>query len=54
MPTLDGRTLFIVYPEIISLFYQKLIPAKGMPPMKTPLGKGDMIVRFHILFLKFT
>eukprot|EP01033_Poteriospumella_lacustris_P000512 gene512-345_t len=49
IPTLDGRTLSIACPEVVSPFYEKLIPSEGMPSVKTPGAKGDMIVRFHIL-----
>ncbi len=53
IPTLDQRIISIACPEVVSPFYEKVIPNEGMPITKTPGKKGDLIVRFHILFPKY-
>lgn len=52
IPTLDNRIISIACPEVVSPFYEKLIPGEGMPLVKTP-GKGNLLVKFHILFPKY-
>lgn len=53
IPTLDGRIISIACPEVVSPFYEKTIPAEGMPLSKKPDSKGDLLIRFHILFPKY-
>lgn len=53
IPTLDGRTLSIACPEVVSPFYEKRVPGEGMPSVKTPGAKGDLVIKFHILFPKY-
>ena len=53
IPTLDRRIISIACPEVVSPFYEKLIPGEGMPLSKKPETKGDLIIRFHILFPKY-
>ena len=53
VPTLDGRTLSVSCPEIISPGYHKTVPGEGMPLSKTPNCRGDLIVRFRIIFPKY-
>jgi DnaJ-class molecular chaperone len=53
IPTLDGRFLSIACPEVVSPFYEKRVPGEGMPLVKSPGTKGDLIIRFHILFPKY-
>lgn len=50
--TLDQRIISLACPEVVSPYYEKLIPGEGMPLLKKP-GKGDLIIRFHILFPKY-
>jgi DnaJ-class molecular chaperone len=52
IPTLDQRIVSLACPEVVSPFYEKLIPGEGMPISKKG-GKGDLIIRFHILFPKY-
>lgn len=52
IPTMDKRVISIACPEVVSPYYEKLIPGEGMPNSKTG-KKGDLIVRFHILFPKY-
>lgn len=53
IPTLDGRTVSIACPEVVSPFYEKTVIGEGMPISKKPGTKGDLIIKFHILFPKY-
>lgn len=57
VPTLDQRIISLACPEVVSPFYEKLIPGEGMPLSKTSSDsdkkRGDLIIRFHILFPKY-
>ncbi|KAJ1433177.1 DnaJ domain-containing protein [Ochromonadaceae sp. CCMP2298] len=53
IPTLDQRIISLACPEVVSPFYEKTILGEGMPISKRPGAKGDLIVRFHILFPKY-
>ena len=53
IPTLDRRLISLACPEVVSPYYEKLIPGEGMPISKKPGSRGDLIVRFHILFPKY-
>lgn len=53
VPTFDSRILSIAAPEVISPDYEKRIIGEGMPTSKNPSLKGDLILRFHILFPKY-
>lgn len=53
VPTLDGRTLAISCPEIMSPGYQKIVPSEGMPLSKTPTMRGNLVIRFDINFPQY-
>lgn len=53
VPTLDDRLLSFACPEVVSPYYEKKIIGEGMPISKSPGSKGDLIIRFHILFPKY-
>mmetsp|Transcript_57664 Transcript_57664/g.113506 ORF Transcript_57664/g.113506 Transcript_57664/m.113506 type:complete len:320 (-) Transcript_57664:124-1083(-) len=53
IPTLDQRVISLACPEVVSPFYEKVVLGEGMPVSKKPGTKGDLIVRFHILFPKY-
>jgi DnaJ-class molecular chaperone len=53
VPTLDDRLLSFACPEVVSPYYEKKINGEGMPISKSPGAKGDLIIRFHILFPKY-
>jgi DnaJ family protein B protein 4 len=53
IPTLDKRILSVACPEVVSPFYEKLVEGEGMPISKKPGQKGDMKIKFHILFPKY-
>ena len=50
LQTLDGRVLRIPVNEIISPGMQKVIPSEGMPVTKTPGTKGNLRIKFEVLF----
>ena len=50
--TLDGRMLRIPVNEIISPGMQKVVPNEGMPVTKFPGTKGNMRIKFEVLFPK--
>ena len=53
IPTLDNRVISVACPEVVSPFYEKTVGGEGMPISKKPGQKGDMVVKFHILFPKY-
>lgn len=53
IPTLDQRTISIACPEVVSPFYEKIVTDEGMPISKKPGTRGDLIIKFHILFPKY-
>jgi DnaJ family protein B protein 4 len=48
--TLDGRTLSLSIPEVITPGYRKVIRGEGMPLSKSPETKGDLILSFNVTF----
>eukprot|EP00921_Rhytidocystis_pertsovi_P010088 GHVQ01016166.1.p1 GENE.GHVQ01016166.1~~GHVQ01016166.1.p1 ORF type:complete len:332 (+),score=50.63 GHVQ01016166.1:386-1381(+) len=48
--TLDNRKLQIQMDDVISHTSRKIIPGEGMPIVKRPGEKGDMIIEFDIVF----
>lgn len=53
VPTLDNRLLSFACPEVVSPYYEKKIIGEGMPVSKNPGARGDLVIRFHILFPKY-
>lgn len=53
VPALDGRLLSLACPEVCSPYYEKRIVGEGMPISKHPAQKGDLIVRFRVIFPKY-
>lgn len=53
IPTLDNRTISVACPEVVSPFYEKTVVGEGMPNSKKPGTKGDLIIKFQILFPKY-
>lgn len=53
VPTLDGRTLSIPCPEVVSPGYEKVVVGEGMPSSKAGGAKGNLVIRFKIVFPKF-
>ncbi|CAK9230334.1 unnamed protein product [Sphagnum troendelagicum] len=50
LTTLDGRTLNISIPDVISPGYEKLSPKEGMPISKVPGRRGNLRIKFDIKF----
>lgn len=53
LATLDGRTLSIPISEVVSPGYIKNIAYEGMPISKEQGKRGDLILRFNIVFPHF-
>lgn len=53
VPTLDGRVLCIPCPEVIAPGYEKAVPNEGMPISKKPGTRGDLVIRFTIVFPEY-
>ncbi len=50
VPALDGRTLSLAVPEVVTPGYEKRIKGEGMPISKLPGQKGDLLIRFEVVF----
>jgi DnaJ-class molecular chaperone len=53
VPTLDGRTLSLPCPEVVYPGYEKRVAGEGMPQSKKAGERGDLVIRFKILFPDF-
>lgn len=53
IPVLDGRILSIACPEVVSPSYEKVIEGEGMPIPKLNGIRGNLIIKFHILFPQY-
>jgi len=53
VPTLDGRVLSIPCPEVVAPGYEKAIEGEGMPLSKAPETRGNLLIRFHIVFPEY-
>ncbi len=50
--TLNGKSINVDIPEIVSPKYVKVLVGEGMPLSKSPNSKGDMKIKFDIRFPK--
>lgn len=50
VPTLDGRKLPISCNEVISPHTEKMVRGEGMPIASKPGQRGDLIIKFDIVF----
>lgn len=53
VPTLDGRVLRLPCPEVVSPGYERRLAAEGMPISKNPGSRGDLLIRFKLVFPAF-
>eukprot|EP00904_Undaria_pinnatifida_P008570 jgi/Undpi1/4843/HiC_scaffold_19.g08196.m1 len=53
VPTLDGRVLRLPCPEIVSPGYERRLEGEGMPISKKPGSRGDLLIRFKLVFPAF-
>lgn len=50
--TLDGKSINVEVPEIVSPKYVKVLLGEGMPLSKSPNSKGNLQIKFDIRFPK--
>uniref|UniRef100_A0A8B9S756 DnaJ homolog subfamily B member 13 n=1 Tax=Apteryx owenii TaxID=8824 RepID=A0A8B9S756_APTOW len=50
--TLDGRLLNIPVNDVVDPKYRKVVPGEGMPLLREPARKGDLVIYFDIAFPK--
>lgn len=48
--TLDGRTLPVPVTEVVSPGHTKVVRGEGMPISKAPGTKGDLVIKFNVVF----
>ncbi|CAN0393826.1 unnamed protein product [Ectocarpus sp. 12 AP-2014] len=53
VPTLDGRVLRLPCPEVVSPGYERRLEGEGMPISKNPGSRGDLLIRFKLVFPAF-
>lgn len=53
VPTLDGRVLRLPCPEVVSPGYERRLGGEGMPISKNPGSRGDLLIRFKLVFPAF-
>lgn len=51
--TLDDRSLRIPVNEVITPGHTKTVPGEGMPLVKNPSQKGDLIIKFNVRFPQY-
>lgn len=52
VPTLDGRTIPVVFKDVIRLGMQWKVPREAHPLPKVPKKHGDLIIEFEVIFLE--
>lgn len=52
VPTIDGRKLSISCNEVIHPSLEKILKGEGMPVTNSPETRGDLILKFDIIFPK--
>ncbi|XP_032612116.1 LOW QUALITY PROTEIN: dnaJ homolog subfamily B member 1-like [Hylobates moloch] len=48
--TLDGRTILVVFKDVIRPGMWRKVPGEGLLLLKTPEKRGDLIIEFEVIF----
>ena len=48
--TLDNRTIRVPITDVVTPGYVKVVPGEGMPISKTPGRRGDLKIKFNVVY----
>lgn len=48
--TLDERLLSVPINDVVHPAYEKIVPGEGMPLTKSPEKRGDLVLRFKVVY----
>ncbi len=50
VPTIDGRSMHVQMTDIIKPTTEKRIAGAGLPHPKNPTRRGDLVIKFDVVF----